>query len=91
MRVNAITMRDQFSGRSEFWWGDQGVVWVFLCKRLPELFTHTIVWVYWKPYLLLLGLRRAQLELPFDIREASVNRFCFLERSQEAALLRPLS
>ena len=49
MRVNTITMRDQFSGGSEFWWGDQGVVWVFLCKRLPELFTHTIVWVYWKP------------------------------------------
>ena len=41
-------MRDHFGG-SEFWWGDQGVVWVFLCKRLPELFTHTIVWVYWKP------------------------------------------
>jgi len=43
-----ITMRDHFGG-SEFWWGDQGVVWVFLCKRLPELFTHTIVWVYWLP------------------------------------------
>jgi len=41
-------MRVHFGG-SEFWWGDQGVVWVFLCKRLPELFTHTIVWVYWKP------------------------------------------
>jgi len=48
MRVNAITMRDHFGGGVSFGGGTRGGVG-FLCKRLPELFTHTIVWVYWLP------------------------------------------
>jgi len=52
MRVNAITMRDHFGGGVSFGGGTRGGVG-FLCKRLPELFTHTIVWVYWKPRLFL--------------------------------------
>jgi hypothetical protein len=48
MRVNAITMRDHFGGGVSFGGGTRGCG--FYVSVLPQLFTHTIVWVYWLPF-----------------------------------------
>jgi hypothetical protein len=49
VEVNAIAMRDHFSGGSEFWWGDQGGCGFYI-SVLPELFVYTMVYTYWLPY-----------------------------------------
>jgi hypothetical protein len=47
MRVNAIAIRDHFGGGVSFGGGTRGCR--FYISVLPQLFIHTIVWVYWLP------------------------------------------